>query len=171
MALIAMTTADAIDYVSDLDPSKRKTKTARDPQDPSKGFIESWEIKEGATTFKLRPLDVFLNSMIYDNASMLQGMEGSNAMGVQMKVNQTNLEAVRHGLIGFTNFKDAKGNAVVFATQKAVVNGRPYDVVSDKVMNTFGIRLIQELAAKIKEISEVTPAEEKNSEEVSLQLA
>ena len=44
MALIAMTTADTIDYVSDLDPSKRKTKTARDPQDPSKGFIESWEI-------------------------------------------------------------------------------------------------------------------------------
>ena len=38
-------------------------------------------------------------------------------------------------------------------------------------MNTLGIRLIQELAAQIKEISEVTPAEEKNSEEVSLQLA
>jgi hypothetical protein len=31
-------------------------------------------------------------------------------------------------------------------------------------MNTFGVRLIQELAAKIKEISEVTAAEEKNSD-------
>ena len=160
--LIAMTTADTIDYVSDLDPSKRKTKTPRDPNDLSKGMIESWEIAEGATTFKLRGLDVFMMGVIYDNASSLQATEGSVSYGIQTKVNQTNIEAVRHGLIGFANFRNAKGDAVIYETQKAVVNGRPYDVVSDKVMNTMGIRLIQELAGKIKEISEVTPAEEKN---------
>ena len=164
MALIAMTTADAIDYVSDLDPSKRKTKTARDASDPTKGFIESWDIKEGATTFKLRGLDVFLMGMIYDNASQLSGKEGSNEYGIQTRVNQTNIQAVRHGLIGFVNFADAKGDQIVFDTQKEVVNGRPYDVVADKVMNTMGVRLIQELATQIKNISEVTPAEEKNSD-------
>ena len=42
------------------------------------------------------------------------------------------------------------------------MNGRPYDVVSDKVMNTLGIRLIQELAAEIKKLSEVSASEEKN---------
>ena len=162
MALIAMTTADAIDHVSDLDPSKRKTKVLRDQSKPEKGYIESWDIGPGATSFRLRALDVFLMGVIYDNASMLQGKEGSNEYGIQTKVNQTNIEAVRHGLIGFTNFRNAKGDAVVYETQKAVVNGRPYDVVSDKVMNTMGIRLIQELAMRIKEISEVTPAEEKN---------
>jgi hypothetical protein len=166
-----MTSADAIEYVSDLDPAKRKTKTARDPDDPSKGYEESWEIAPGATTFKLRSLDVFLMSMIHDNASRLMGKEGSSEFGIQTNVNQTNVQAVRHGLVGFTNFSDARGNAVVFATQKEVVNGRPYDVVADKVMNCFGVRLIQELAMKIKEISEVTPAEEKKSEGSSLQSA
>lgn len=161
MALIAMTTADTVDYVSDLDPSKKKVKVPIDPADESKGFVDKYEIGPGATVFKLRGLDVFLNSMIYDNASMLQGLENSEKFGIQTKVNQTNLDAVRHGLIGLKNFSDAKGNAVGFETQKAVVNGRPYDVVSDKVMNTLGIRLIQELASKIKEISEVTAAEEK----------
>ena len=162
MALVAMTTSDAIDYVSDLDPSKRKTKTARDPANPAKGFIESWEIGPGATTFKLRSLDVFMMGTIYDNASMLKGTEGSNEFGIQTRVNQTNIEAVRHGLIGFTNFADGSGNQLAFETQKAVVNGRTYDVVSDKIMNAMGVRLISELAGKIKEISEVTPAEEKN---------
>ena len=171
MALIAMTTADAIDYVSDLDPSKRKTKVLRDQSKPEKGYIESWDIGPGATSFRLRALDVFLMGVIYDNASMLQGKEGSNEYGIQTKVNQTNIEAVRHGLIGFTNFRNSKGDAITLETQKAVVNGRPYDVVSDKVMNCFGIRLIQELAMRIKEISEVTPAEEKNSAAESLPSA
>ena len=171
MALIAMTSADAVEYVSDLDPSKVKTKTFRDPEDPSKGFIESWEIQPGATVFKLRSLDVFLMSMIYDNASRLMGKEGSQEFGIQTNVNQTNVQAVRHGLIGFSNFSDSKGNAIQYSTQKENVNGRPYDVVADKVMNCFGVRLIQQLAAKIKEISEVTPADEKKSEGQSLPSA
>ena len=69
------------------------------------------------------------------------------------------------------NFADKTGNAVVYATQKVVVNGRPYQVVSDAVMNTLGIQLIQELAEQIKKMSEVTAAEEKNSEEASQQSA
>jgi len=166
-----MTSADAVEYVSDLDPCKVKTKTFRDPEDPSKGFIESWEIQPGATVFKLRSLDVFLMSMIYDNASRLMGKEGSQEFGIQTNVNQTNVQAVRHGLIGFSNFSDSKGNAIQYSTQKENVNGRPYDVVADKVMNCFGVRLIQELAAKIKEISEVTPADEKKSEGQSLPSA
>ena len=63
--------------------------------------------------------------MIYDNASMLRGKEGSNEIGIQTSVNQTNIEAVRHGLIGFTNFNDAKGNAVAFETQKASSTAGP----------------------------------------------
>jgi hypothetical protein len=162
-----MTTADSLDYVSDMDPSKVKTKTPNDPADSTKGFTEHVEIKEGATSFKLRGLDVFLMGLIYDNASTLSGKEGSTEYGIHTKVNQTNIEAVRHGLIGFTNFADAKGNALSFSTQRAVVNGRPYDVVADAIMNTMGVRLIQELAQQIKNISEVTAAEEKKSVEAS----
>lgn len=171
MALIAMTTADTVDYVSDKDPSKKTNKVQRDPENPAAGFDVTTEILPGATVFKVRPLDVFLMGFIYDNASSLTGREGSSEIGIHTKVNQTNIEAVRHGLLGWENFTDAKGGAARFKTQRAVVNGRTYDVAHDDVMNSMGIQLIQELAAEVKRISEVTPAEEKNSEGASPQFA
>lgn len=171
MALIAMTTSDTIDHVSDLDPCKVKTKTLRDPADHTKGSDEVVTIKEGATVFKLRPLDVFLMGYIYDNASTLSGKQGSDDIGIHTRVNQTNIEAVRHGLAGFVNFTDRAGGVVVMKTQKAVVNGRSYDVAHDTIMNMFGVKLMQELAEQVKKISEVQPAEEKNSVEASLQSA
>ena len=162
MALIAMTTADAVDYVSDLDPAKTKKKAPLDPAKPDGPTKDVTVVAEGATTFKLKSLDVFLMGHIYDSASVLRGVQGSEEVGIHTRMNQTNIDAVRHGLAGFTNFSDAPGNAIKFETQKAVVNGRPYDVVSDKVMNTLGIRLIQELASEIKKLSEVSASEEKN---------
>jgi hypothetical protein len=149
MALVAMTTHDTVDYVSDLDPAKTK-ENGKDV------------IAEGATVFKLKPLDVFLMGHIYDNASVLRGAPGSQEVGIHTRVNQTNIETVRHGLAGLDNFADAKGNAIIFKTQKASVNGRPYDVVEDRIMNMLGVRLVAELADKVKSISEVTKAEEKN---------
>jgi len=161
MALIAMTTADTVEYVSDYDPAKKYA------EPPLAGgivpIVRPFTVGSGATTFKLRGLDVFLNGYIYDNASQLSRREGDESVGIHTRVNQTNIEAVRHGLVGLDNFNDAKGAAVKFETQKAVVNGRVYDVVADTVMNKLGLRLIQELAAEIKRISEVSKAEEKNS--------
>ena len=160
MALIAMTTADTVDYVSDLDPAKIYDKPpAADGALPLK---RTFKILPGATTFKLRPLDVFLMGHIWDSASVLRGVQGSDEVGIHTRVNQTNIDAVRHGLAGFDNFSDVHGNAIKFETQKAVVNGRPYEVASDAVVNKLGIRLIQELGAEIKKMSEVAAAEEKN---------
>jgi len=156
MALIAMTTADTVDYVSDLDPAKVYSV-------PEKGEKPKFTVKPGATVFKLRSLDVFLKGHIYDNASQMTGKSGSDEVGIVTRVNQTNIETVRHGLAGIENFKDAKGADIPFSTQKAVVNGRNYDVVADGIMNKLGIRLVQELAAQIKDISEVKGDEEKNS--------
>ena len=171
MALVALTTADQAEYVSNLDPSKKMVDVQNDPNDPAKGTKKVAQISDGASVFMLRNLDVFLKGYIYDNASSLSGEQDSNKIGIQTRVNQTNIDAVRHGLIGIKNFADKLGNAVVYATQKVVVNGRPYIGVSDAVMNTLGIQLIQELAEKIKKMSEVTAAEEKNSEEASQQSA
>ena len=162
MALIAMTTADAVDYVSDLDPAKTKKKVPVDDMDVSKGTKIAVTIGEGATIFKLKSLDVFLMGYIYDTASHLGRREGSEEIGIHTRMNQTNIECVRHGLAGFTNFSDSKGGQIAFKTQQAVVNGRPYDVVSDDVMNALGVRLIQDLATEIKRISEVSTVEEKN---------
>jgi len=167
MAIIAMTTSDTLDYVSDIDPAKVKTRVLKDPMDLSKGYEIKTVISPGATVFKLRSLDVFLKGMIYDSASVLQGKEGSAEYGIHTKMNATNIDDVRHGLLGFENFTDNKGIMIVYETTKAMVNGRVYDVASDKTLNTLGIRLIQEMASEIKKISEVTAAEEKNSAGVS----
>jgi hypothetical protein len=164
MALIAMTIADTVDYVSDKDPSKTYNKVLIDADDESKGFKSVEVVGEGATVFQVGPLDVFLMGHIYDNASVMVGKQGSDEVGITTRMNQTNIESVRHGLKGFKNFTDAKGSAIKFETQRAVVNGRPYTVVSDATMNQLGIQLIQELSVKIKTISEVSPALEKNSE-------
>ena len=167
MALIAMTIADTVDYVSDKDPSKTYKDVPIDAEDASKGTKKVAVIGEGATVFKISPLDVFLMGHIYDNASVMTGKQGSDEVGITTRMNQTNIEAVRHGLKGFSNFTDAQGNAILFASQKAVVNGRPYTIVADVTMNQLGIQLIQELANQIKTISEVSPALEKNSETAS----
>ena len=86
--------------------------------------VEVIQIDEGATKFKLKSLDVFLMGYIYDNASTLSGKQGTDEVGIHTRMNQTNIECVRHGLAGFMNFADAKGNQIAFKTQKAVVNGR-----------------------------------------------
>lgn len=169
MALIALTVNDAVTHVSDRDPCKVTRTVPVDPLDPSKGTKIETEIKEGATKFFLKPLDVFLMGHIYDNASVLSGKSGSDEVGIHTRMNKTNIDAVQHGLTGFENFADKKGNAVVFRTVKDTVNGREYDVADDAVLKALGIQLIQELASEIKRISEVSADEEKNSDEASPQ--
>ncbi len=162
MALIAMTVSDTVEHVSEKDPARTVTKVLIDENDPAKGTRDEVNIGKGATKFFLKPLDVFLMGYIYDNASSLSGKEGSDEIGIKTRVNQTNIDAVRHGLAGFQNFLDAKGNHIKFSTTKIVVNGRDYEVADDETMRKLGIRLIQELATRIKEISEVSAEEEKN---------
>lgn len=164
MALKALTVSDTVDYVSDLDSAKTKTQVPVDPKDPKKGMKEVEVIEPGATIFKLKSLDVFLMGNIYDRASTLTGRQGEDTVGVQTHINQTNIDAVRHGLVGFENFLGENGEPIKFQTQKTVVGGRDYNIVSDVVLNRLGIRLIGELASKIKAISEVNSDDEKNSE-------
>ena len=163
MALIALAVSDTVQYVSDTDPAKIKKQVPIDSEDASKGIKTVTVIEGNATTFTLRPLDVFLMGYIYDNASVISGKQGEDVASIHTRMNQTNIDTVRHGLIAFTNFADQKGNAISLKTQKANVNGRPYEVVADDVMNMFGVRLIAEMATEIKRISEVSAAEEKNS--------
>lgn len=162
MALIAMTTADTIEFVSDKDPAKTKVKQWIDPEDHSKGEILTDEIGADATIFMLSGLDVFLMGHIYDSASVLSNKQGSDEVGIHTRVNQTNIEAARHGLRGWKNFKDARGSHIKFETKTVLVNGREYEVASDDTMKRLGLRLIQEIAGKVKAISEVDASEEKN---------
>lgn len=163
MAIIALTSSDVIDYISDKDPAKKPIKKLIDENDPSKGeIIEHENDLVNATIFKVKSIDTFLMGYIYDNASVLRGQEGSTEIGIQTRVNQTNIEAVRHGLVGFENFRDDKNRMQKFETEETVVNGRKYIVAADATIRLLGIQLIAELAMKIKKISEVQAEEAKN---------
>jgi hypothetical protein len=168
MALIALTTVDTVRYVSDADPSKKYVDASVDPADPAKGVKQVAQIDEAsATIFLLKPLDAFLTAYIYDNASSLTGRQGSDDVKINTRVNQTNIDAVRFGLRGFENFTDGKGALVHFKSAKAVVNGREYEVASDDTVKLLGLKLVAELAGEVKRISEVSSAEEKNSDAAS----
>lgn len=162
MAIRALSLADTITHVLDSDPCKVTKQVPVDEAVADGPKKTVTEIKEGATKFFLKPLDVFLMGYIYDNASTLSGKQGSEEIGIHTRVNQTNIEAVRFGLTGFSNFLDEKGE-VKWATQKAMINGREYDAVHDDVIKKLGVKEIAELAGKVKEISEVSKVDEKNS--------
>ena len=166
MALMAMTTSDVIKYVSDKDPAKIRKTVPIDPEVPEGDKREEVIIGPNATVFHLAPLDVFLMGYIYDNASSLTGRQGGTEIGIQTKMNQTNIEAVRFGLIQVDNFLDDKsGKLVSLKRVKSALAGRRYDAVPDEIMTKLGVQLVGELAAEIKRISEVSEAEVKNSDE------
>jgi hypothetical protein len=165
MALMAMTTSDVIKYVSNKDPAKVVKFIPIDPEKPEGEKKIDIQIGPNATTFHLAPLDVFLMGYIYDNASSLTGRQGGTEIGIHTKMNQTNIEAVRFGLVGVENFHvDKTGKLLVLKRVKSALAGRRYDAVPDEVMTMLGVQLVQELADEIKRISEVSEAEAKNSE-------
>ncbi len=160
-----MTTSDEIKYVSVRDPAKTSKRVPIDPEQPDGDKKTVWEIGPNATIFTLAPLDVFLMGYIYDNASSLTGRSGGNEIGITTKINQTNVDAVRFGLVSVENFHDDKsGKQVVLKRTKAIFAGRKYDAVPDEIMTKLGVQLVSELADEIKRISEVSGAEVKNSE-------
>lgn len=172
MALIGISRTDTFDYVSNDDPCKHRHPKMLDVQgsdarivDPNGGFEEV--VDDGATVFKLGVLDVFLMGMIYDRSTSVHRGLSDDDVTMRTAINATNIETVRFGLKGWTGFKDPRGSEIRFEQVKRVVNGADYEVASDGMLKLLGLRLIGELAQQIKEASEVSRAEAKNSATVS----
>jgi hypothetical protein len=134
-----------------------------DPADPSKGEKDLVNIDPGATKFILGTLDVFLMGQIYDNGSNVAQDSDTGEIAVRTRTNATNIDAVRYGLRGWERFPDTTGNDIAFTAEDRIMGGRKYKAVPDALLNRLGIRLIRELGSKIKEASEVSQDEEKNS--------
>jgi hypothetical protein len=113
--------------------------------------------------FTLGVLDVFIMGVIYDETSSISRGDDPTKVGIVTRLNQANIEAVRFGLRGWRNLKDAQGNDLAFRTVKRSVAGREYAVASDECLARLGIRDVRELAQVIKDKSEVGRDEEKNS--------
>jgi hypothetical protein len=163
MALVGISKAETFVHVSDSDPAKTQQVVPVDPNDPAKGTKSVEVILEGATEFTLGTLDVFLMASIYDRSSSITRDDAEGLSGLQTKINATAIDAVRYGLKGWKNFQDAQGNDKPLTFVQRSVLGKQYQAVDDECLTFMGIRLIQELGGKIKEASNVTKAEAKNS--------
>ena len=140
MALIGLSVAGTDSFQSSLDPAK--------------GTPE-------ATVFTLGTLDVFITAHIIDRAMQFSG-QGEDTK-IEFRNNQQNIDAVRFGLKGWANFKDAAGNDIPFKTLKRNVHGRDYTVVSDDSLNALPLELIEELAGELRKKNTLTKDEAKNS--------
>lgn len=172
MALVALSKKDNEKYVSDLDPAKQWVDEPINPQDKSKDApthrVEKIDWSE-ATVFVLGSLDNRILASIYDG-SLSMSMEASGGgdesrnVDMQMTLNASNYQAVRFGLVDWTNFIDDKGKVISFKKEMIKRDGQTYQVVARECMNCLDVRLISELADKIKARSSVTPALAKNSD-------
>lgn len=120
------------------------------PADPDKGTDQ-------ATRFKLRTLDVTTMAELYDGAMSLDGDK------LKFNTNSMAIRAVRRGLAGWANFRDAQGNDIPFETVNRVQNGQPVAEVAEASLNRIPLELMKELADELKAKNIVTKAEAKNS--------
>jgi len=79
-----------------------------------------------------------------------------------IKQHKRNLEIVKLGLVGFSNFKDAEGNDVPFETVASPIRSGSKNIVSGKCLNRFAMEWIDELAKAIVDLNAITPEETKN---------
>ena len=116
----------------------------------SKDYISKFDDGEQKTIWKLGVLSAYafayVGSKISDPAKSLDGM----------------IEVVRFGLLGFDNFKDAKGNNVEFITQRKDVSSRTFTIVSESIISIIPIDIIIELGGKILEMTKLSEQEIKN---------
>lgn len=112
-----------------------------------------------ATKFTIGALDAFVTAYVYDRTLTFSDSEATGKATAQVKMNEANIEQVRFGLKGWSNFKDAAGNDIQFTMVEKVVLGKKYVVVSDDAMTMLPIEIIRELSAKIRKINEVTTDE------------
>lgn len=117
------------------------------------GLLETKEYK--SIYDKVEPKTVWilgvLDSDIFD---LLGGNEGNKLSSMA--------ETVKFGLKGFTNFKDASGNDVTYATVSKVIGNTTYKVVADNIMKIIPPQVKYELANEIIKISQISEEERKN---------
>ncbi|QIG76988.1 hypothetical protein EVC30_160 [Rhizobium phage RHph_Y1_11] len=162
MAIKALTLSAVLTHVLSTDPSISYPAVPVDPEDPSKGVKRGEPvIADDATVFSYKPLDVFLMGHIYDRASFLS-QSGDGATDMKTRINETNIDAVRFGITGIKNFLNHEGNEVSVKFVDRAVNGRLYKALDDEVISMLDVGSIGELAAKIKEASQISRVTEKN---------
>jgi len=120
-----------------------------------------------ATKFTLQVLTTKVALAFKDgNAKFEQKFKGADDSSINMDVrtNETQVNTIRIGLKGWTNFKKPNGEDVPFETERGTLKGIPgtHDLVSEKTMNYLPPKFWAELARVIENGSAVEEEDEKN---------
>ena len=68
----------------------------------------------------------------------------------------------KYGLKGWSNFRDANGNEIAFATKKVVAGGLIKEVVDPVVLSRIPLEVLQELSVEIRSVNSLSETEIKN---------
>lgn len=125
--------------------------------DPDKGT-------EAETRFELGVLDSKLLGKLKDDVTTFAVNPAAPDDEVDVSVNQNQLHYLvcRHGIKGWSNLKDVKGDDVPYITRKKNVVGNNYLVVDEAVLSAIPSDVLSELGAKIISLTEVSEEERKN---------
>lgn len=141
MGIKAIDLTETVDYVSQLDKEEPKT------------------------VWKLGVLDTRIRKQLEDISWEYEAdpsQPGNAKAKASFNLGKSEIEFVMFGLKGFENFFNKDGKQIYFKTEDHIVNGKIYHVVADEVIKIIPGNIITELAAKIKELNNVSDAERKN---------
>jgi hypothetical protein len=129
-------------------------------------YSSTMDTKEPRTVFLLGAIPAVVMASLKDQSRVVL-VDITNNDGrtpVRTNVGEMQLNYVRYGLKGWTNFKNRKGETVPFRTQKQSLSGREVEVASDESLNYLSDEIVQELADKLRDFNSLSVEEVKNSE-------
>jgi hypothetical protein len=131
-------------------------------------YTSKFDEGEKPTIWILGMLDAVLLAQIEDEQllfSVKEGGEGEEASTqTKLKINERNVELVRHGLKGFEVFCDKDGQEIKYETISKPGRRRPVTIVSDRTIKRIPPIVVKELAEKILEINSPSEEEVGNSD-------
>lgn len=128
--------------------------------------VEDYVIKgdvNSPTIWKIGVLDSITTAMVDDITTTFEMPELiSTQPKTTLNLKMKNIEVVRYGLRGFTNFKDKTGNDIVYKVKEVARGGKKYSIVADEIMAIIPANVINELADVITKKNVLSETEIKN---------
>ncbi len=127
-----------------------------------------YDKEEPRTLWKIGVIDTMIMSEIRDKITVFEAdrevdpSAQSRTARTKLNLHMADIEYVRHGLKGFTNFCDSNGNAIMFRTERRFCAGKQMDVVSEEILSIIPMPIIEELAFYIKNKNVLSEQEIKN---------
>ena len=132
-----------LDFVSEFDPSK--------PDAKGKKTVEG-----DPTVFKLMTLDSRVMGHLRDMATRMSinpNAAPDENVDTEVAMNEVAFQVCQFGVGGAAPFQDQDGSDIPWKTQKRNLRGKSYTIASETIIARLPLRVIAELATKLREIN------------------